>query len=446
MVPALSRFRDRFKGQLIGPEDPEYDQARIVWNGMADRRPALIARCTEVDDVVEAIRFGREEDLVIAVRGGGHSIAGHSTCDGGIVIDLSRMREVVVDPVSKRARVQAGAHLSQLDQAAQEHGLVCPVGVVGHTGVAGLTLGGGMGRLMRKFGLTIDNLLRVDLITAEGEKVSASEAENPDLFWGLRGAGANFGVATSFEFRLHPMDGTIFHGGAVFPIGRRLEMAERVREFVATYDDVGLWLGFGTFDELQGQQVMIVGSTHTGSVENAIDKSRVFRDANPLMDFYGAKSYLTVQGLNDEPLAWGSRFYTKAGFFSELSDEVVDRCAAQIEKAPAGAEVSLWAHGGAVGKVADDAMAYTGRTAAFNVSCEALWTDPAHDEAMMGWGRGAHADMKPLMSTGQYVNEVVDAGTDLAQIYGKAKSERLVALKRKYDPDNVFRLNQNIRP
>src|SRR5437763_8835629 len=234
----LAEFRERFAGEVIIRGDPDYEQARIVWNAIADRRPALVVRPTSVDDVISAIQFAGEEQLVVAVRGGAHSVAGFSTCDGGMVLDLSRMREVTVDPVHKRARAQGGAHLSQLDKAAQSHGLVCPVGVIGHTGVAGLTLGGGMGRLQRRHGLTVDNLLAVDLVTADGEKIRASDEENPDLFWGLRGAGANFGVATSFEFRLHPLEGTVFVGMVAFPIDRSLEIAPRVREFVATHDDV----------------------------------------------------------------------------------------------------------------------------------------------------------------------------------------------------------------
>ena len=208
---------DRFTGQIVRPDDPEYDQARIVWNAMADKRPALIARCAGVDDVITAVRFAREQDLVVAVRGGGHSVAGFSTCDGGIVIDLSLMRDVTIDAAKRTARLEGGAHLSQLDRQSQAAGLACPVGVVGHTGVAGLTLGGGMGRLQRRFGFTIDNLLSVELVIAEGRRLRASNDENADLFWGIRGAGANFGVVTSFEFRLHPSRGQSPMDGSHFP-------------------------------------------------------------------------------------------------------------------------------------------------------------------------------------------------------------------------------------
>src|SRR2546427_2745372 len=443
---SLEKLRNGFRGELIQPGDREYDSSRVVWNAMADRHPALIARCTRVEDVVTAVRFAREHDLVIAVRGGGHSVAGFSTCDGGVVIDLSGMRAVEIDPASRTARVQGGALLEQLDGAAQEYGLVCPVGVIGHTGVAGLTLGGGMGRLQRKHGLTVDNLLAVDLVTAGGEKLRASDEENPDLFWGLRGAGANFGVATSFEFRLHPLEGTVFVGMVAFPIDRSLEIAPRVREFVASHDDVHVAVYFTRSEELGGQPIFAVGAMHTGSTDVAERDLRVFRESSPLLDTFASRRYLDVQVMNDEASGWGKRFYTKAGFFPELTDEVVDRCAALVETIPPGAELSLWAHGGAVGRVSDDAMAYTGRTAAFNIGAELAWTDPADDEARIAWGRAAIGTLKPLMGTGTYVNDVVEADTNGEQIYGNAKYERLVELKRKYDPDNFFRLNQNIRP
>src|SRR5437879_7396514 len=225
-------LRERIAGEVFVPGGPDYEQARLVWNAIADRRPALIVRPSSVDDGIAAVRFAREEQLVVAVRGGGHSVEGFSSCDGGMVLDMSRMREVTVDPVRRVGGGQGGAHLSQLDKAAQAHGLVCPVGVVGHTGVAGLTLGGGMGRLQRKFGLTVDNLLAVDLVTADGERIRASVDEKADLFWGMRGAGANFGVVTSFELQLHPLEGTIFQGSLAYPIERSLEIAARVREFV----------------------------------------------------------------------------------------------------------------------------------------------------------------------------------------------------------------------
>jgi FAD/FMN-containing dehydrogenase len=253
-------------------------------------------------------------------------------------------------------------------------------------------------------------------------------------------------VATSFELRLHEMDGRLFQGGVAFPIERSLEIAERVRDFVATHDDVHVALSFTRSDEAGGLPVLMVGTAHTGSLDLAEQNARVFREASPLMDWYGAKSYLAVQSMSDEAMGWGKRFYTKSGFLPELTDEVVELCASMTETIPPEAELSLWAHSGAVGRVGDDAMAYTGRKGAYSISAELLWTDPADDEGRVAWGRAAIGRLKPFMTTGQYVNDVVEAGTDGAQIYGKAKYERLVVLKRKFDPDNVFRLNQNIRP
>ena len=433
-----------FAGEVIRPEDSTYDQARLVWNGIYDRRPALIVRPTSRDDVVAAVRHAREAHLVVSVRGGGHSVAGFSTCDGGMVIDLSKMREVTVDPARRRAKVQGGALLSQLDRAAQAHGLVCPVGVVGHTGVGGLTLGGGMGRLMRKFGLSVDNMITVDLVTADGDVLHASDEENADLFWGMRGAGANFGVVTSFEFQLHPLEPDLYVGAVAFPTDRGPVMAELVREFVAAHDDVHVALSFGK-DPEHGP-VLSVGSTCTGDVSRAERDLRVFRDAGPLMDTFAPNRYVDLQGMFDDMTGWGDRVYTKSGFIGELSDEVMEQLCRVAETAPPDGELSIWAMGGAVGRVADDAMAYTGRGGAYNVSAEVTWTDAAEDEERIAWGRSAMAELKPLMMTGRYVNEVADAGEDGSEVYGKAKYERLVALKRKYDPDNFFRLNQNIKP
>src|SRR3989442_600849 len=314
---------------------------------MADRRPALIARCADVDDVVTAIRFAREKDLVVAVRGGGHSVAGFSTCDGGIIIDLSLMRGLTVDPERRVARAEGGAHLSQLDKGAQEFGLACPVGVVGHTGVAGLTLGGGMGRLQRKYGCTIDTLLAVDLVAADGRRLHASDDENADLFWGIRGAGANFGVVTSFELRLSPVETNVTHGWIAFPIERSREVAALVREFLTAAADE----------------------------------------------------------------AW------------------------------------LSAKEGAIARVPDDAMAFTGRTAAWWVGLEAAWEGAELDEPHKAWSRQGMAALTPFTTVGQYVNDAVDSDVgSVRAIYGNEKYDRLVRLKRAHDPDNIFRLNANIRP
>ena len=454
---ALSGFRDRFKGRLIGPDDPAYDQARVVWNGMADRRPALVAQCTSVQDVIAAIRFAREQNLLIAVRGGGHSVAGFSTCDGGIVIDMSRMNRVTVDPERRTAHAEGGAHLSQLDKQAQAAGLVCPVGVIGHTGVAGLTLGGGMGRLMRKFGLTVDNLLSVDLVTADGQQLHVSKNENADLFWGLRGAGANFGIATSFEYQLHPQGATVTHGWVALPIERAREVGGVVRDFMKGIPDeffVNVYFMYATDPmfpaSIAGKPVMVVGGMHSGSAKDAE------RDLAPLrtaldwsLDTFARKPYLAVQSMGDDANAWGHRFYMKSGYIPALSDDLIDACAPHASDAPAPetCSMSFWAFGGAVGRVPDDAMAFTGRKAAWWFSTEAQWDGSAHDDAHIAWSRRTMDAFKPFTITGAYVNDAIESDVaSVRAIYGDEKYNRLVALKRKYDPDNVFRMNQNIRP
>jgi len=448
---------ENFAGRLIRPDDAEYDAARIVWNAMADKRPALIARCAGIDDVIAALRFAREHELVVAVRGGGHSVAGFGTCDGGIVIDLSGMRGLTIDPERRVVHVEGGAHLSQLDREAQSLGLACPVGVVGHTGVAGLTLGGGMGRLQRKFGFTIDNLLSVDLVAADGRRLHASEDENADLFWGVRGAGANFGVVTSFELQLHPQEATVTHGWIAFPIERSREVAGLAREFLANApDEAWMSINFGVATdppfrpEQAGTPVVMVSVTHSGSLTDAERDLRPLREGmDPLMDTFAPQRYIAVQGMNDAAMAWGKRFYMKGGFLAELSNEAIEACAAQMAHVPAGGEcgVSLWSHGGAIGRVSDDAMAFTGRTAAFWLGLEAAWEGAALDEPHKAWSRRAMGALKPFTTVGQYVNDAVESDVGSVQaIYGDAKYERLVTLKRTYDPDNVFRLNANIRP
>ena len=436
-----------FRGEVVRPEDSGYDQARRVWNGMVDRRPAMIVRPDGVEDVAAAIRFGREEDLPIAVRCGGHSIPGLSTCDDGIVIDLSRMGGAEVDPAARIARVGGGALLAELDQAAQEHGLVCPVGVVSHTGVAGLTLGGGMGRLMRRFGLTIDNVLAVELVTADGRVVRASEDEHPELFWGLRGAGANFGIATSFEFRLHPLDHPITYGAVTHPLGRARELAALWRDLADNGPD-DLFLSFGTENENGG--AAYVTALHSGSVAQAErDLAELRAFGPPLADTIGPKPYLETQGLNDEPHGWGHRFYMKSAFLPALPDEAVDVCVEHATRAPDGTESSFstWAWGRRIADVPEDGTAFTGRGATAWIAAESMWDKPELDDECRTWARDALADLAPFATDGRYVNDVVEVGADVPRtIYGDAKYERLVALKREWDPDNVFRLNQNIQP
>ena len=452
---ALAAFRRSLDGDVITTDDLEYDAARAVWNGIVDRRPALVARCTDAADVIKAVRFAREQDLVIAVRAGGHSVGGFSTCDGGIIIDLSRMREVSVDPQARFARVDGGALGGDLDREAQAFGLACPLGYVSHTGVAGLALGGGMGRLQRKHGLTTDNVLSIELVTADGQIVRAGEDENPDLFWGVRGAGANFGVVTSFEFRLHPVGPTVTEGFVAHPVDRVQKVVALFSDYSASVPDeamvtMGLAIaapGHGLPDEFVGRPVVLVAATHCGSLEQAERDLQPLRGLDPLLDTFAPKDFIALQTMSDEEMRWGRRFYMKGAYLDSFPADLVDVIVEQMERAPEGCSIPIWAQGGALGRVSNDAMAFTGRDAAFWIGTEAFWEDPALDDAHIEWGRSAMDAIKPFSTAGHYVNDLVESGEDLVRFaYGAEKYDRLRTLKRMYDPDNVFRMNQNIKP
>jgi FAD/FMN-containing dehydrogenase len=454
--PQPDELRRHFGGEIIEPDTADYDDARRVWNAVFDRRPALIVRPTNVDDVVAAVRFGREHDLEIAVRGGGHSALGHSTAEGGLVIDLRRLDDVTVDPGRRRARTGGGALLGQLDIAAQEHGLVCPVGVVGHTGVAGLTLGGGVGRLQRNFGLTIDNLRSVELVTADGRVVTASADEEPDLFWGLRGAGANFGIATSLEFDLHEFSGTLHRGVHIHPATDIHELWAVFRDFamsapetVATIFTVALAEPASSYPEaIAGRPIVVISFNHSGAGED------VERDIAPLLSgpkpasvTAGTERYLDAQRSSDLLLDWGSRSFILGGYVADCLPDVLDGFVAHVESVPGDSSISVTAMGGAIDHVDDDSAAYTGRGRPFDVSPDTSWTDPALDDANAAWVRGAMAIVEPHLMPGRYINELSDGGPEMTRSsYGDTKLERLRELKRAWDPTNVFRLNHNIDP
>ena len=451
----LDELRRSFAGEILSPDAPGYDDARRVWNAMFDRRPALVVRPTSVTDVQASLRFGREHDLDIAVRGGGHSAVGYSTTDGGLVIDLGRMNEVSVDPARRLARTGGGALLGQLDVAAQEHGLVCPVGVVGHTGVAGLTLGGGVGRLQRRFGLTIDSLRAVELVTADGRVVRTSADEEPDLFWGLRGAGANFGVTTSLELELHPFSGTLHRGVHVHPASDIHELWPIFRDWAAAAPDtisaiftVALAEPAADYpDSVAGRPIIVISYNHSGAGED------VQRDIAPLL--VGPKPakvtptserYVDVQRSSDLSLAWGSRTFILGGNVADCSPSVLDAFVAHVERVPGDSSISITALGGAIGRVADEAMAYSGRTSPFDVAPDTAWSDPAFDEANAEWTRQAMAIVEPDLLPGRYIMSSPTPGQVTRASYGDAKLQRLRALKRTWDPTNVFRLNHNIAP
>jgi FAD/FMN-containing dehydrogenase len=452
----LDALRRGFAGEVITPDASGYDDARRVWNAMFDKRPTLIVRPTSVADVRAAIRFGRERDLEIAVRGGGHSAVGHSTSDGGLVIDMGRMNQVSVDPARRLARAGGGALLGHLDIAAQEHGLVCPVGVVGHTGVAGLTLGGGVGRLQRNFGLTIDSLRAVELVTADGRVVRATADEEPDLFWGLRGAGANFGIATALELELHPFSGTLHRGVHIYPATAAQDVWATFRAFVASSPDTTstiFTIGVTSTAEdapglAAGAPIVVISYNYCGAEED------VERDIAPLSSGPAAlvrtrtsEPYLPVQASSDLTLAWGSRTAILGGYVEDCSPAVLDAFVALCEDVPGDSSISITAMGGAIGRVADEAQAFHGRTAPFDVSPDTAWSDPAMDAANLAWVHRAMAIVAQDLLPGRYINELSDAGPEVTSAsYPGAKLERLRALKRAWDPDNVFRLNHNVAP
>jgi FAD/FMN-containing dehydrogenase len=452
----VNELRRSFRGDLIDPESSAYDDARRVWNAMFDRRPALIVRPTSVADVQAAIRFGRDRGLEIAVRGGAHSAVGHSTTNGGLVIDMGRMNAVQVDRERRLATAGGGALLGNLDIAAQEHGLVCPVGVVGHTGIAGLTLGGGVGRLQRHFGLTIDSLHAVELVTADGRVVRASRDEQPDLFWGLRGAGANFGIATSLELQLHPFGGILHRGVHIWPAAEVHEVWEIFRDWAATAPEAVsaiFTVGIGETEAddaaaIASEPVAIFSYNHSGP------ESDVERDIAPLLAGPKASKvtatsepYLTAQGSSDLTLAWGSRTAILGGYVRDCSPAALDAFVEHVARAPGDGSISVTMLGGAIGRADDADAAFTGRAHPFDVSPDASWTDAADDAANLAWVRDAMRIVEPDLLPGRYINELSEEGPDVtAASYGPAKLERLRALKREWDPANVFRLNHNVAP
>jgi FAD/FMN-containing dehydrogenase len=453
--PVLDRFRSSFMGEIIAPGQPGYDDARLVWSALYDRRPRLVVRPETVEDVATAVRYARDEDLRLAVRGGGHSITGFSTCDDGVVIDLSRMRGVSVDPNRRIARADGGAHLGELGRVAQAHGLVCPVGTVGHTGVSGLALGGGVGRLQRRFGLTLDNLTAVELVTADGTHVRTSEADHPDLFWAMRGAGPNFGVVTAMEFRLNPFGPNMTRG---FRIYRPTDALPVWQAFRATLAAAPRELGLNFVisralpeeeypAEVAGGPIVIVAFSHTGTEAEAVAALALLSDAaTPVMDDLSEKPFLEIQALYDEAYGWGQRYYAFGAFADDLRPATIEALVDHAADLIGDTGFTAAGQGGAMADVPDAATAFTGHGANLRTMAESQWLDPGDDEVAMDWCRRAMAIAAPDSVVGRYVNEVFEEGTDPGTIYGPAKLDRLIAIKRAWDPENLFRTNHNIRP
>jgi len=446
-----------FDGVVLEPGDEGFEAARLIWNGDIDRRPAVIARCTGAADVRAAVRFARERSLAVAVRGGGHAVAGHALCEGGLVIDLSAMTGTRVDVAGATIRAQGGCLWRHVDHETQAFGLAVTGGIVTHTGVAGLTLGGGIGHLMRKHGLTIDSLLSCDVVTADGELLVASEQENPELFWGLRGGGGNFGIVTSFEFRLHPVGPEVLAGVLAWPMERAGEVLRVFREFVADApDEVGIMANLRLAPplpvfppELHGKPVVALVVCYAGPAEEGERVLRPLRELKePAVDSIAVKPYAAHQSMFDAAYPHGRHYYWKAWKLPPLSDAALDVIVQQAWSitSPLSA-IPVFTLGGAVSRVGDDATAFTGRDAAHDVNFVASWLpgDPEADRHR-AWAREAWAAMQPH-SQGVYVNFLSDEpGAQVRAAYGEQKYARLAALKSTYDPDNWFRLNANILP
>jgi FAD/FMN-containing dehydrogenase len=444
---AIERLRARLKGRLILPEDEEFDARRRVWNGMIDRRPALIAECACAEDVQAAVGFARSEALALAVRGGGHSAAGLGTCDGGIVIDLAGMRAVAVDPVARTARAEGGATWGDFDAATQAHGLAVTGGAVSTTGIGGLTLGGGIGWLTRRFGLASDNVIAFDVVTADGELVTASADSHPDLYWALRGGGGNFGVVTAFTYRLHPV-GEVTGGIMVHPLDRAGEMLRFYRDATQrASDDLALFAGLMSSPD--GDPIGALATCHSGEADVADAELAPVRSFGPpVADDVVRRPYTAQQTMIDPAFPAGLQVYWKAHFLAQLSDEVIDLLVAQFGRVTSPLSVILIEHlGGEVARIDADATAFDHRDAAYNLAIIARWADPADADRHIAWARETFEAVRPFAS-GVYVNYlgVGDGAERVRDAYGEAKYARLAQVKARYDPDNLFSGNQNIAP
>ena len=457
----VEEFRSGLRGPTFTAGDDGYDEARIIWNGSVDKRPALIARCSGVADVIGAVNFAREHDLLLAVRSGGHNVAGNAVCDGGLVVDLSAMNYVRVDPTARRAQVGGGALLGDVDRETQAFGLAAPLGVVSLTGVAGLTLCGGLGWLRRKHGMACDALVSVDIVTADGNFVTASKNENADLFWGIRGGGGNFGVVTSFEFELYPVGPMVTLCAPFYPLNDGAgDIMRRWRDFMAEApEDISSTFLFWSIpahpnfpEELHGTPVVITAAVHTGAIEDGERLLQPLRElGKPILDLSGPVPYSGVQAAFDPFFGKGERQnYWKSLYVDTLDDDVIKRIVARGRDRPdPWSLIAFWHLGGAMNRIDPATTALGERSAPYLYSLDISWTDPADNHDAIAWTRDAWAEMKPYSRGGAYLNfpgQGEEGQTLLRASYGSNNYDRLVELKTKYDPFNLFRLNQNIPP
>ncbi|MGF1733980.1 FAD-binding oxidoreductase [Photobacterium satsumensis] len=456
----MNSHRDTLTGQIQGriivPDDNDYDEVRQIWNAMIDKRPAVIVKCSSASDVLSALNYAKETNLDITVRGAGHNIAGNSICDNGLMIDLSDMKAVTVNPQTKRALVQPGATLADFDAAAQQHGLATPVGINSTTGISGLTLGGGFGWLTRKYGMTIDNLVSTQIITADGQQLTASATENSDLFWAIRGGGGNFGIVTEFEFQLHSVGPEVLAGLIVFPFDQAKQVLEQYREFTQTApEDLNVWVVMRQApplpflpEDVHGKEVIVLAIFYVGDLaqgEALLELLRQF--GTPHGEHIGAQPYTAWQQAFDPLLTEGMRNYWKSHNFTELHDDALDQLIQYAGSLPSPhCEIFIGQLAGTANTVASDAMAYSSRDAKFVLNVHARWETSAEDEAAINWARDFFKATAPYASAGAYVNFMTEEeGGRVTDAYD-SNYQRLVEVKRQYDPGNLFHHNQNIKP
>jgi FAD/FMN-containing dehydrogenase len=454
----LEGLRQTVRGPVLTSDDPGYEDARAIWNALIDRRPALVVQCSGAADVVDSVNFARDHGLVLSIKGGGHNVAGNAVNDGGLVIDLSQMRGVHVDPESRTVHVQGGATWGDLDRETQLFGLAVPGGVVSTTGVSGLTLHGGVGHLRRKYGLSIDNLLSVDIVTADGQFRRASATENEDLFWAVRGAGSNFGVVTSFEFQAHPVGPMVFVGAIFYPFEEAASILPAWRDFMATAPEELSSLAICWSvppappfpPEVHGTPVVVVAAAHCGSVEEGERVVQPLRElAKPVVDASGPWPWLGLQSGFDAIFPKGELRYWKSRAVTDLSEDVIGEIISFASRRPTPmTDIVTWHHGGAMSRVAETDTAYGGRDTRFLVTAEANWTDPAQSEEAIAWARGVWDAMEPYSTGSVYLNfpGLGEEKEALARAGYGENYDRLTTLKAKYDPDNLFRMNINIPP
>jgi len=454
---ALDALRGGLRGGLSLPGDAGYDEARTIWNAMIDKHPAAVVRAAGASDVIQTVRLAAQHGLLLSIRGGGHNIAGNAVCDGGLMLDLSRMGSVRVDPKARTARVEPGARLADLDKETQAFGLATPLGINSTTGVAGLTLGGGFGWLSRKYGLTVDNLLSADVVTAAGELVRASETDHPDLFWAIRGGGGNFGVVTSFEFTLHPVGPQVIAGLIVHPFSAAKEVLHEYRRLVAKApDELCCWVVMRKAPplpflpkEVHGTEVLVLALCHAGDLGAGEKAAAPFKAiGKPIADVVGPHPYAGWQAAFDPLLTPGERNYWKSHDFVELADGLIDVLLDAVRRLPSPqCEIFIGHLGGAINRIPVEATAYPHRNVNFVMNVHTRWSRPSEDASCVGWARGLYDAAAPFATGAVYVNFMPDDEAQRVRsgAYGP-NYDRLAKVKAKYDPKNLFRMNQNVAP